>query len=88
MKFVKFCVNLKKSKHTMKRYRYGFRLMHKLPPSRAYCLKLRDFKPPGDYPSTNQHHGNMPALPGEFTLSGKQAATIEQLFHGNATTEL
>lgn len=75
---MRVCVNLKKSKHTMARYRYGFRLMHKLPPSRAYCLKLRDFKPSGAYPSTNQHNGAMPALPGEFSLTGKQAATIEQ----------
>ena len=67
-------VNEKKSKHAMARYRYGYRLIWQF--AASYAARLPNFKEPGEFDSTNQHAGNMPALPGDFTLSGKQAATL------------
>ena len=59
----------------MQRYRYGFRLIWRL--AAYYCSRLNDFSAPETYDKTNQHGGVMPAMPGEFHLTGKQAATLE-----------
>ena len=69
-------VNIKKSKHTMARYRYGYRLIWSLSFAGAYASRLTNFNEPGTYDPKNQHGGAMPALPGDFSLSGKQAATL------------
>ena len=70
--------NAKKSKASMKTYRTHYRLMWDNPWSGKYCRSLikKGFKPPGSYSKTNQHGGVMPALPGEFKLTGFQAAQI------------
>ena len=65
-------VNEKKSKHAMARYRYGFRLIWQI--AAAYATRLKHFPEPDEYDSSNQHGGAMPALPGDFRLTGKQAA--------------
>ena len=58
----------------MARYRYGFRLVWRFADS--YCSRLKSFRRPNCYDKTNQHGGAMPALPDDFSLTGKQAATI------------
>jgi hypothetical protein len=67
-------VNQKKSKHAMARYRYGWRLIWDF--AAAYACRLPNFKGPDEYDPKNQHGGCMPALPGDFQLTGKQAATL------------
>ena len=58
----------------MARYRYGFRLIWRL--ATSYVVRLKNFPEPGEYSEENQHHGVMPAMSGEFNLSGRQAETI------------
>lgn len=69
-------INQMKSKHTMRRYRYGYNLIFGLPTSSDYVRKLKHLPAPGSCDLKNQHGGAMPALPGELQLSGKQGATI------------
>ena len=69
-------INENKSKFTMRRYRYGYRLIFRLPRAREYARNLRRLPLPETCDKLNQHGGVMPAMPGELYLSGKQAATI------------
>ena len=59
----------------MRRYRYGYRLIwiH----AGRYVRRLKNFAEPGSFDRNNQHGGEMPALPGDVTVSGRQAATIK-----------
>jgi len=68
-------VNAKKSKHAMARYRYGYRLIWRF--AASYAVRLKHFPEPDSCDPENQHNGVMPSLGGEFTLSGKQAATLQ-----------
>lgn len=67
-------VNAKKSKHSMARYRYGYKLIWRF--AAAYACRLKDFPEPDTSDPDNQHHGVMPSLGGDFSLTGKQAATL------------
>ena len=57
----------------MRKYRQGYRKIWLY--AGDYCRKLKHFPKPGTL-GPNQHAGVMPAMPGEFSLTGKQAATI------------
>ena len=74
---VQFNNNTKRSKYTMRRYRTHYRLMWTL--ERRYMLRsVKGLKEPGSYNRKNQHGGVMPALPGEFNLTNKQAGRLFQ----------
>ena len=73
-KRIQFRKNIKKSKHTMRRYRVSYKLMHTL--AKKYTSGLKNFGPPGSFDERNQHGGVMPSLPGDVHLTGRQAATI------------
>ena len=68
-------INEQKSKYAMARYRYGYNLIWRF--GYAYANRLKRFPEPGTLDPNNQHGGVMPALGGEFSLTEKQAATLE-----------
>ena len=74
-KRIQFRKNKKLSRLTMKRYRTHFKLIFSLEGQwiRRSCKGLR---PPHEYDPQNQHGGVMPALPGDFRLSDRQAGKI------------
>ena len=57
----------------MRKYRVGYRKIWLY--AGNYCRKLKHFPKP-DSLGPNQHNGVMPSMPGEFRLTGKQAATM------------
>ena len=69
-------INENKSKFTMRGYRYGYRLLFRLPGVREYARSLKRLPLPETCDKNNQHGGVMPAMPGELFISGKQAATL------------
>ena len=69
-------INNNKSIFTMRRYRYGYRLVFRLPGVREYARSLKRLPLPDTCDKNNQHGGVMPAMPEECFLSGKQAATL------------
>ena len=73
MKQVAYKKNAMKSFKTMAGYRYGFRMMWKGCPKFLKKIKMKGV---GEYDKRNQHGGEMYALPGDFRLTEKQAATI------------
>ena len=61
----------------MKRYRTFFRFVNRPDLAGPYIARCcKGLPPPGSYDKKNQHGGTMPSLPGDFQLSGRQAATI------------
>lgn len=68
--------NNKLDTETMKRYRRGYNTIWSCPQAARYCRNLKHFPRPKTCNPHNQHGGVMPALPGEVTLSGKQAERI------------
>ena len=77
LKKVQFRNNTKKSKFTMRRYRTHYRLMFTLE-GRFIRRSIKGLRSPDSYDKNNQHGGVMPALPGDFTLSDRQAGTLFQ----------
>ena len=69
-----FDKNELKKPATMKKYRTGYRWCWKRAAVRRYMRSI-GFKPPGSY-GRNQHGGEMPALPREFSLTDLQAGRI------------
>ena len=67
--------NQTRSLKSMKKYRYGYRLLFGNPRTRAYARRIGLLEP-GKYEPTNQHGGQMFALPNEFKLSDKQAGQL------------
>ena len=68
-----FTKNTLRSSSAMWVYRYGFRLIWKS--VARYCKRI-GLKKPGEYEETNQHGGEMFALPTEFNMNKKQAAQL------------
>lgn len=61
----------------MKRYRTFFRYVFRADRAGPYLRRCcKGLPPPGSYAKRNQHGGVMPALPGDFQLSGRQAAIV------------
>ena len=74
-----FKLTARKSTACRDAYKAGFRLMFRSPVSRHYCkFKLKRLPPPDSYDKNNHFKGVMPGLPGDFHLTGPQAATILQ----------
>ena len=80
-----FRVNKRRSPRSLQRYRGGYRLMWKR--AGRYCKRLRRFPPPNTCDVRNQMRGVMPALPGEFWIAGKAAATILEKCADHADTK-
>ena len=74
---VQFRNNTKKSKYTMRRYRTHYKLMFRLE-GRYIRRSIPRLPPPGTLDKRNQHGGEIPALPGEFNLTEKQAGVLFQ----------
>ena len=73
MKQIAFQKNALKSPVTMAGYRTGFRNWWKGCPRYLKSIKM---KPVGGYDQENQHHGEMFSLPGDFSLTSRQAGQI------------
>ena len=58
----------------MRKYRTHYQLMWKKEPD--YCRTMKGFPEPGTCNPDNQHHGVMPAMHDEFSLSGRQAGIL------------
>jgi len=69
-----FRVNAKKLPSALTRYKGGYTLIFKK--AGRYCRTLKRLPKPGTCDPDNHFQGYMPALPGDFHLSGPQAATI------------
>jgi len=67
-------MNSGKKNTAMSRYRGGYKLIWAK--GRRYVSRLPHFGEPGTFDPRNHHGGAMPALPGDFHLTGNQAATI------------
>ena len=73
-KRILYRVNEKKGSGAMKRYRRGYRLIWRK--AGGYVSQLKHFPRPDSCDKRNHHRGVMPSLPGDFSLTEKQASTI------------
>ena len=68
----------------MQKRRVGFNLIWRF--AGAYAAKIK-LKRKGQYPASNQHNGQMFALPSEVSITGLQAGTILRTCYKNGATK-